>query len=136
MSSIGMAWSGDRASVSRLSHLDHYYSSNDYAPMCPSTSGSVKQSIERVPASAFPMFDILLGSSNALPPQWEEVTGVSMDGMSSSRETDPHLCIDATLQKLQVTLQISLHHPSVYIPFLQSIFPPSNLPGIVQEGRI
>ena len=120
MSAIGMASTGDRALVSKLSHLEHfYYSSKGSAPMVPSTSGSVIQSIERVPASAFPLFDLLLGSSNAPPPQLEDVAGVSLDGTSSSRETDPYLSIDATLQKLQVTLQISLHHPAEYVPLIQ-----------------
>ena len=119
MSSIGMASTGDRALVSKLSHLQHHFSCKDSAPMLPSTSGSVKQSIERVPASAFPLFDLLLGSSNAPPQQLEDVADVSLDGTSSSRETDLYLSIDATLQKLQVTLQISLHHPAEYIPLLQ-----------------
>ena len=136
MSSIGMAWTGDRASVSRLSDLDSYYSSRDSAPKLPSTSGSVKQSIERVPASAFPLFDLLLGSSNALLPQGKDIAGVSLDGMSSSRETDPYLCIDATLQKLQVTLMSSLRHPGTLFRALTTLAPFQPFSGIVQEGRI
>ena len=52
-----------------------------------------------------PMFDILLGSCTAPWPQWADVSGDAMDGASSSRETDPYLCIDTTLQQLQVTLK-------------------------------